>query len=294
MRTFASLGLSFVAIAVLGTASPVLAQLECGGTVGPGGTFALTEDLDCRGAPQCQVPGACSPALTVIGRAVLDLAGHRITCDSGFDDGVLLSGTGATLRDGQVNICGTGVRLTGPGRHVVRNVVSSRSGANGFTIADSDGNRLEGNVADTSSNNGFNLTGASNDNKLVANVATRTQTFHGFNVSGNSDRNELRDNVSVANAGSGFNITEDANQLVGNTALANGNTGFDVGGDRNRLTGNRAASNGVGIDAAGNDNVLEGNTALDNETNDATEGVGCDNRWRRNVIGASDLPDCIR
>jgi parallel beta-helix repeat protein len=294
MRKVGILTLSLGSVVLLGAASPLRAQLACGGTVGPGGTLVLTEDLDCRNAPQCQTPGACNPALTIVGKTVLDLAGHTITCDSGFDDGVLLTGTGATLRNGNVNICGTGVRLAPPGRHVVRNVVASRSGANGFTIDDSSGNRLERNVADTSANSGFNSTGAASDNKLVGNLATRTARFNGFNISGSGERNQLRDNVAVANASDGFNVQTDASSVVGNSAVGNGGVGFNVGGDGNRVARNRAASNDSGFDADGEDNAFQGNTALDNATIDMEEGLVCDNTWRRNVFRTSDLPGCIQ
>jgi parallel beta-helix repeat protein len=283
-------------VVLLGTASQVRAQLVCGGTVGPGGTFVLTEDLDCREVPACQVPGGCSPVLTVVGKAVLDLAGHRITCDSFTDDGVVLTGTGATLRNGQVNLCGTGVRLVASGRHVVENVVSSRSGSNGFSVIASDDNRLENNVADTSGGNGFNLSGASG-NKLTGNVATRTETFNGFNTSGGSDRNRFQGNLAVANGNNGFNVNNDANKLVGNTAVGNDGDGFDISGSSNLLKDNRAASNGsagVSVGGAGMVNFIDRNISLDNVTIDMEEGVACDNVWRRNVFGSSDLPDCVQ
>lgn len=279
-------------VGLLACAAPASAQLACGGTVGPGGTFTLTQDLDCRVDPACQFPKRCTPALTVVGNAVLNLNGHAVICSSGDDDGILLSGTGGVVRDGWINICGTGVRVAGEGRHVVRNVASLRSKNNGFTVT-SDDNTLDGNVADTSGANGFNLSGAS-DNVLVRNVAVRTERFNGFNLAAGADRNRLRDNVATDNAVNGFNVSNDDNKLVQNTAVANGNRGFAINGDGNLLRANRSVANDSGIDGSGAGNVMERNTALGNEQVDLREpGPTCDDVWRRSVFGTTTLPGCI-
>jgi parallel beta-helix repeat protein len=291
MRDFGILRSTLSMALLLGMASPLWAQLACGGTVGPGGAFVLTGDLDCRDVPACQVPGGCSPVITVVGKAVLDLGGHRITCDSFRDDGVRLSGSGATLKNGQVNLCGNGVVLGAPGRHVVKNVVSTRSANNAFTVT-SDGNRLENNVADTTGVTGFNLSAASR-NTLVGNLATRTETFSGFSATAGSNENRFQDNVAAANASGGFLVSDDGNKLVGNTAIGNGDEGFAIDGEANSVKDNRAVSNVIGIDGDGVNNLIERNTALDNLALDLADGVSCENAWRRNVFGTSDQP-CIQ
>ena len=281
------------ALALLALAAPAAAQLECGGTVGPGGTFVLDRDLDCRQDPGCQFPNRCTPALTVLGDAVLDLNGHTITCSSGDDDGVRLAGERAVLRNGQTNICGTGVRVAGGGRHVVRNVVANRSKNDGFSIADNDGNVLERNVADTSGGNGFRLSRTRN-NVLVANTAVRTERFNGFNLGSGATGNRLRDNQAFGNAADGFNVTDDGNKMVRNVAVANGTHGINLTGDRNVVRGNRTSSNAVGIDSSGAANVIASNVALANDQVDLDGGEDCDDSWQGNVFGTGEPADCVR
>lgn len=281
-----------VAPLLLALPSPVRAQIACGGVVGPSGTFTLSSDLDCRQDPACAFPRRCNPAVTVTGNAVLNLNGHTVTCSSGDDDGVRLSGAGAVLRDGATNICGVGVRIAGDGRHVVRNVASLRSKNDGFVI-ESDDNVLESCIADTSGRNGFRLEGA-RGNVLARNVAARTGVFNGFNVSGGSDGNRLRDNVAIDSAANGFNVNDDRNKLVQNAAIGNGNRGFQLNGDANTMRANRAVANGVGIEGGGERNLLERNTALGNEQVDLSEpDAACDDVWRRSVFGTTGEPACV-
>jgi hypothetical protein len=282
-----------IAFAVAASAATAHALLTCGGTVGPSGVVVLTQDLDCRTDPNCAFPRRCTPALRITGSATLDMNGHSIHCASGVgDDGIALSGTGGTLRNGEVNLCNVGVRVAGGGQHTIRNVVSSRSRQNGFIVS-SDRNLLEKSAAHTSGLNGFNLLGAM-DNTLRENVATSTGQFNGFNVAGSSDRNRLTDNLAIANAGNGFNVSDDGNKLIRNVAMQNGNRGFSVNGASNAIKLNRASANSVGIDAGGTDNRIERNTAVGNEENDLGSGPGCDDVWNRNTFGRSDAPGCIR
>jgi hypothetical protein len=275
----------------LAVATPARAQLACGGTVGPGGTFVLADDLDCRDDPACETPGSCSPALTVVGNAVLDLNGKTVTCSSGDDDGIVLEGTAGVVRDGTVALCFDGVRLAGTGRHVVRRVVALRSKSDGFQV-ESGGNRLEEDVADTSLRNGFNVSGG-DGNQLLRNVATRTGRFNGFNVSGSRD-NLLRYNVASANAVNGFNVSSAGNRVLDGIAFANGGRGIAVNGDQNVVRRSLVSSNETGIDAFGTGNVLERNTVLANEAVDMEDEAACDDLWRRNVFGTSTPPGCVR
>jgi hypothetical protein len=58
------------------------AQINCGDTVGPGGNFNLTGDLDC----------ATDPAFTMVGPVKIDLKGFTVSCDSEDSDGIVIEG----------------------------------------------------------------------------------------------------------------------------------------------------------------------------------------------------------
>ena len=73
MRLLIACSLTLLAPVVLGPAL-LLAQVSCGDIIGPGQTVVLTGDVG-------PCPMSVDPAVTVVGPATFDLAGHRVLCD---------------------------------------------------------------------------------------------------------------------------------------------------------------------------------------------------------------------
>ena len=195
------------AILALTLSSPAAAQLTCGGTIGPGGSFTMTTDILNCGA---------GTTLTVVGPVTLDLDGHRIGCAGGLSAGISIQGTNAQVTTGQVLNCFVAVEVTGSGGHKVSNVFTVPN-ILGFGVT-SDGNTLTGNVASSGANDrhGFQVTG--NRNKLVDNsVVGRTAT--GFTTSGNAN---VLDRNSASGAATAFGVSALAtgNKLRNNVASA--------------------------------------------------------------------------
>lgn len=81
-----------------------LAQVSCGDTIS--GSYILTSS-----DPITAGPCTTNPALTITGPGSLDLNGFEISCQDEFaQNGVVLEGEGAELRDGSVTNCVRGVR----------------------------------------------------------------------------------------------------------------------------------------------------------------------------------------
>ena len=286
---------------------PAAAQLACGGTVGPGGTFTMTSDILNCGA---------NPALSVIGPAVLDMNGHTISCGARPLNGLVLTQTGVTAKNGSITNCTVGVVVRDGGRHSVRSLavatdeplLSPFGGGIAFLVT-SDRNTLSGDVA--------------RNTTFQASTSTITQNGIGFKVQGNS--NQLQDDVA-ANNESGFlvlgssnilsgNTTADCtdgfaiqsglgNRLVGNVAARSSEAGFFIsGGTRHVLTGNTAVATGngdnvretpTGIVVAGDgNNIVQNNTVLANAFGgieaDSSGNTISGNRVLGNVAG--DLSD---
>lgn len=97
--TLLLLGLLFIGPLTVGEARA--GAIQCGATLGPGGTFVLDADLTCPRDPSPASP----PALRVVD-AVLDLNGHTLSCADG-GDGITLEA--AAVVNGTVNGCARGV-----------------------------------------------------------------------------------------------------------------------------------------------------------------------------------------
>src|SRR5262249_28789156 len=82
-----------------GTAQAV----SCGDTLGPGGTFTLTTNLN------CSIPG--NYALHIVGPVTVDLKGHTLTCANTNTFGIHVTGNTATVKNGTITGCGHGVVL---------------------------------------------------------------------------------------------------------------------------------------------------------------------------------------
>ena len=254
------------------------AQLACGGTIGPGGTFEMTTDL-------VGCPG--SRALEVVGPVTLVMNGHAISCSGGLSTGIRIVGRGASVSPGRVRGCLVNVDVGGEGAHKVRNVLIEGAPPVGFGVS-SDGNLLDGNST-FGGGNGFQIIG--NKNKLTGNVARSSDTI-GFLISGS--RNTFSRNVAFDVVdGSGFgdavgfgtDATATGNKFKDNVA-ANSSIAFDVQGTAQQLTNNEApgSQQGFAIGGAGG-HTLQGNVTVANSG--VGTGVGFhissdDNRLKKN------------
>lgn len=294
-RTWMSVG-ALLALA-LGVASPAYAQVRCGDVIGPGESVTLTRELS-----------GCAPgpaALTVVGPATLDLNGFSVICqDAGSNTalGIVVVGKRATVRNGTVQRCSTGVTLLGEGSHRIENVTAALSD-NGFTaggegfVIESDSNRLVDNAAVQNSAQGFRVVVADRNrlignqaffnggsgfevlvgrrNILQGNVAADNSLF-GFFLDGGAftpggGRNKAEDNEATGNQQGFFVDSEDGSRLTRNVANANDDDGIFVVVARSvRLTQNEASDNGgTGIVVlASNDIRITRNTALNNDRAD--------------------------
>ena len=249
--TFVGVLLSAAILAL--ASSPAAAQLTCGGTIGPGGSFTMTADILNCGA---------GTTLTVVGPVTLDLDGHRIGCAGGLSSGISIQGTNAQVTTGQVFNCFVCVEVTGSGGHKVSNVYAEPN-VLGFGVT-SDGNMLAGNGVSgtTTDRHGFQVTG--NGNKLVDNsVVGRTGT--GFTTSGNANTLD-RNSVSGAATAFGVSALATGNKLRSNFASASdfGQTGvgFDVAGAKHLLKDNRVLDPllyGFQVHDGSGEHVLQGN-----------------------------------
>jgi parallel beta-helix repeat protein len=281
----------------LATAAPAAAQVRCGDVIGPDQSVTLDRELS-----GC-APGAA--ALTVVGPATLDLNGFSVICqDAGVNTplGIVVVGKRATVRNGSVQRCSTGVSVLGEGSHRIENVVAALGdkgvapGGEGFVV-ESDGNLLTGNTAVQNSAEGFRLievdrnrltdnraffNGASGfevlvgrRNSLRGNVANDNSLF-GFFLDGGSftpggGRNKLEDNSASGNQQGFFVDSEDGSRLDGNTANENREDGIFVVLTRSvRVSDNEANDNGgSGIIVASAKNTrITRNTALNNDRAD--------------------------
>ncbi|MEO6026453.1 MAG: hypothetical protein ABIR79_06265 [Candidatus Binatia bacterium] len=321
-------GASMLLTMMLTAALPVRAsaQLTCGGTIGPGGAFTMSNDLT-------SCPGT---GLTVVGPVVLDMNQRSVSC-SGLSTGIRIVGKKATVRSGQVLSCTVGVDLEGDGGHTVREV-RAVGNAIGFGVS-TDGNLLTHNVAQTHSG-GFQVNG--DRNKLVGNLSVNTsnaafqvfgnnnafvqnavqQAGSGFRTEPGTIGNSFKENTVTATA-TGFNIAGAKHVLKSNTAnrsivtgfrLAAGpgghalkanvsigirgeagsGSGFDVGSGDNVLKSNRAHEHEIGFGVRVPGNVLSGNVATGNVADGFDQDVACaGNTWKNNVFLRA-FPDCAR
>ena len=291
-------------VAALALATPAGAQVSCGATVTT--AAKLTQDLDCD--------ASTAPAVTVASGAVLDMAGHTITCTAGTNPGVQVAGDGATVKSGVVTGCQTGVLVSG-NRNRVRDVVVSFSAATyfGIRVAGDENlvrrcavrdavsaafaiagraNRVVRNVGVGGGEATYNV--ASGDDNVLTGNLSYFANANGFLVGASALRTVLRDNSAVVGE-LGYNVGGNDSRLANNVALDQQSTGFGISFDSsgNRLRNNAAVFSVEGIDVVGAASVLRENSALGN----ATLGIvmrGANNTATRNLAignGSYDLSD---
>jgi hypothetical protein len=232
------------------------AQAICGGRIQPGETVVLREDLQCDGR---------SPGLTVEGPAILDLNGYAIRCDDANGDGnapqagILVIGSGATVRNGVVRDCAEGILVAGDGRHLVAGMTALFSESSGLRVA-SDSNLIRDNQIFFTAADGLEVDGRLN--RVIGNSATGNQGF-GYFV---RQRNTLTRNIASGNRDAGF-VVVGVRSVVSRNRVLGSPRGFLVTGQRNRFTANEAEACGAGftIDGPARGNVLARNEMSDNK-----------------------------
>lgn len=212
------------------------AAVSCGQRIGPGEQVVLSGNLGCD--------VEAGAALVVAGPAELDLNGFSLACSDADGDGatarvgILLLGTGATVRNGAVYGCDDAVVVAGSGRHRLDNIAALLGPGDGIVIA-SDGNRIRDALAFDRGGAGFVISGRANfvaDSEAIGNR-------DGFRVLRPAT---LVHNFANANERDGFLVAGARSILIGNRALGSA-VGFSVHGGEHRLVRNRASENVIGI-----------------------------------------------
>jgi hypothetical protein len=243
--------LSAVLLGVASFAGSAAAQVACGGEIGPGQQVVLGEHLRCDDV---------AAAVVVRGPAVLDLDGFSITCADADADGVvpkvgiLIVGTGVTVRNGAVDACHNGVVVAGSGRHRLDDVAALSGSGDGIVLA-SDGNHVSEALAFFHGGSGFAIQGRGN----VVTDSDATGNRVGFRVAA---RGTLARNFASANERDGFLIGGSGSHLSDNRAIGS-MVGFTVVGGQNRLVRNEGSQNLIGIFL---DRRATGNALLANVT----------------------------
>jgi parallel beta helix pectate lyase-like protein len=301
----------FLTLAVTATSA---FAVECGDTLGPGGTYELDKDL------QCQLPSTIprtTPALVLLSGARLEMRHHSLTCLNNPQEtviGIQLHGKGAALRGGSIENCGYAVELLDEGGHSVSNMSISGDFANLINIR-SPRNMVRDNIL---SSGDWAFAVLADENILLRNQSLSGQG-DGFMVGGS--RNLLIDNSVTSSVCNGFAVTGSDNLLIHNESVGTLLCGtFSIRGERNALVRNTArdsVSDGFGVFGSGHTfvnnvarsnagsglHVLSGSTgnsiirtiAADNAVFDLQDdNPDCDNnRWRANVFRTSNNA-CIR
>ena len=156
---------------------------ECGGDVACAcgdsvrGTATLAADLV-----------DCTAGLRVKSGAVLDCDGHAlVAAPVGAAEGVVVEGTGATVRGCTVAGFKTGVRVRGGGGNLVEDNDVLESGRYGIELASATtGNRISGNLVADSGDEGVHVGSGADDNVLAGNeiVGSRRENLYLLDVTG--------------------------------------------------------------------------------------------------------------
>ena len=222
-------------------------------------------------------PGPLPPAPLTITQKTKLTADHFGSIVIGAD-GISLNCDGHSITGVQH---GAGVLLDGRTGVTVRNCIVSGF-QYGFSLRNSDGNRLKGNTAEDNGD-GFSLD-SSSGNSVAANVAT-SNAGSGFSVFGSSHRNKVKANVATRNSGPGFLIDSGAfkNIVKANRATANGD-GFVIDDATVNIIKANAATGNLRygfLAAEATDNLFKANDACSNGVLDAFQ-FGGTNTFKHN------------
>jgi hypothetical protein len=248
--------LSLTVLVSLTLISPLWA-VTCGETLGPGGVYTLTGNLDCFDSE--------GVAVVVRDGATLNLGGFTVV--GGGGPAVILDGTAATLRGGWAYALGVVVVVGGTGRHHVLDLTIPDTVVEGVRVS-SDDNVVERVHCLGGPWVGLVIDGEGND--IRENTAVGSELFIQVNGSGN----RVRLNVSM----------EDS-------------SGIFVHGNRNLIARNQMGEGGGvnrGYWVTGVGNILLWNAAPGVYDVDAEDRNGdCQrNRWIANQFETAD-PPCI-
>jgi hypothetical protein len=225
------------------------ADIQCGDTIGPGERVKLTEDIG---------PCTDSPAITVVGPAVLNLNGHTVAGD-GDIDGIVLEGKKATVMNGTVIGCYNAVVVMGEGRHKIKRIKAEDNIDQAFVVY-SDNNKFLWNKADMNGDDGFYVEG--NANRFILNKIYDNDD-EGLEIEG--DNNRVVANRARGNYSDSYEIGGDANRLIFNKATFGGREGFEIEGSQNIVKHNRASDNGGnGFQVEGSEILLMRNRSINN------------------------------
>ena len=197
----------------------------CGDTVRS--TAVLTADLV-----------GCKTGLRVKGAATLDCAGHALVAmPLGAAEGIIVEGTGATVRRCTLAGFKTGIRVrAGGGNHVLDNDVLD-SGRYGIELAvATTGNEIARNLVDRSGDEGIHV-GTGADGNVIAD---------------NDVRASKKENLSLLDV---TGCTVSGNRLSGGGAAAM----YVKHSSRNVFTDNEVASRPIQVRGESDDNVFTGN-----------------------------------
>jgi len=297
--------LGAAALFLLLAAAPAQA-VECGDVIT--GSERLDRDLICT----------TDPALTLDG-GLLDLGGFTVVCGHAPATpsvGVLLSGSGARLRDGAVTGCVLAVHVAGDGGHTVRRVTASASNQGVFVESDlnrlidshilrgledaavqvnGSNNLLRANAVAGSNDQGFEING--NDNRVVGNRIGGLA--EGVQLDG--ERNRVVRNQIIGTTDRGVDVRGLAegtgDQVIAFNLIADGVDGIALldNSQGNRIRGNTIyghSDQGIFVGTLGN--TIEGNQVLRNLVDLQDNTANCDdNLWQDNVFETSVSDDCI-
>lgn len=334
MRNSKQLGIALLLAGVfVGANAAASSAVSCGDTITV--DTVMTTDLVCADQIALRVEGpatldmnghniACAYAGTLTERGI-DVHGSNAVirngsvsrCTSGLAAGVYLGDGGhhtvenvrvdTSLRGFWVNSsknklynnvaesCDYGFVVDFPYNNLAGNAASW--GGTGFEISQR-GVTLKDNRAVNNTNEGFILTGVSNQGKSTwkDNVATGNGS-DGFRLEYGSG-NRLIKNVATGNEEAGFAIASgsDGNKLSGNTAMVN-DVGILVSSTENSVRKNVANGNyvyGIQLEDPGAGNVVDGNVSAGSGDADLAENDECvGNVWSDNDFGSSTHP-CIQ
>ena len=329
-RRAVAAGLLVLGLTTVGLAPPAASAPP---TIGCGSVITTSTTLAGNVGPCSRnnglVVGADGVTLDLNGFGVLGRANK-----TGEGAGILIRDrTGVTVRNGRVVDFDAGVAIVGGSANTIENLLAkdnigtTKRGdfGDGIVMLNSSGNRILGNdVVHNGPFSGISLVGVSTNNHLEGNVITDNnvgnQADDGIRIEGPGARENVVRSNTVAGSGldgiavfsnAGTGPQNDANLIEGNTVTGNGfallatrpgdgirtfirSNGNIIRG--NRVTGN--AGSGILIPSGSLDNLVTGNTSLDNarqasstsprydlhDTNQA-----CDNNvWSGNTFGTAN------
>ena len=248
-------------VVVLGAAASAEAK-ECGGNVACAcgdsvrGSATLTADLV-----------GCTAGLRVKSNAVLDCAGHAIlAAPLDAQEGVVVEGTAATVRDCTVAGFGTGIRVRGGGANVIADNDVVDSARYGLELAvQTTHNRISGNLVTGSGDEGVHVGSGADDNVIEGNDIEDEET--GVWIGSRMAENQFFMDCSEPAYVSAFLLRIHRDHAA-----------------RNVVRGNRFSRVTYGVRVEDDGARVEGNLFLANDP--AARAVLVGSKWRTIVLGA--------